>query len=137
MFIPNSYRYLLSMTKHPFQLPVAFLNCKLLTQRNPRDVKFIIHIFIWLNPTATNTIPEKVIRMIRVIYIYHLCCTRFCIKCFMCFVSFNPHHIPKQGESVISTCHMSEIGLESSSDFPRVTEAILNLVEPNNAPSSA
>lgn len=136
LFIPNNYKYFLSMRKHPFQLSVAFLNCKLLPPKNPRDIKFIIHIFIWLNPAATHTMPEKVIRMIRIIYIYHLWRTRFCIKCFMSFVSFNPHNIPNQGESIISTCQMSEIGLERPSDFPRVSEAILNLVEPSNAPTS-
>lgn len=47
----------------------------------------------------------------------------------MCFVSFNPHNTPMQRETVTSILPMREIGLERSSDFSRVTEAILvNLV---------
>lgn len=116
------------MTKPPFRLPVAFLNSKLLPKRNPDEVKYIVHVLIWLNPTAINTVPKMVIG-IRVFYINHLWCTRFCIKCFMCFISFNPQNIPTGRETVISILQTKEIGLHKSNDFSRVTEAILlNLI---------
>lgn len=59
------------MAKLPFQLPVAFLNSKLLPKRNPDEVRYIVRVLIRLNPTAINTIPKMVIG-IRVFYINHL-----------------------------------------------------------------
>ena len=50
---------------------MAFLNCKLLSQRNPKEVKSVVCVLIRLNSTATNAIPKKISRIIREIYIIY------------------------------------------------------------------